>query len=104
METKDKGNIAVEKGNKKQIKCHRFIYKPINRELMVHEDIDNKARISVSDALTGFRLLKLQRKITEIQLSDVTEELEKFVKHYTKEKIVAELERIENEQSQGKKI
>ena len=103
METKDKGNIAVEKGNMKQIKCHRFTCKPINRELMVHEDVENKEWVSVSDTVTGFRLFKLQKKISTVQPSDITEELKKFIKHYTKEGIAEEFKRIENLQKETKK-
>ena len=102
METKDKGNIAIEKGNKKSVKCHKFTCKPINRELMVHEDIENKDWISVSDYITGFRLFKLQKKMNAVQPSDITEELKKFIKHFTKEGIAEEFKRIESLQSQTK--
>ena len=103
METKDKGSIAIEKGNKKQVKCHKFTCKPINRELMVHEDIDNKEWVSVSDTITVFRLFKLQKKISVVQPSDITEELKKFIKHFTKEGIAEEFKRIEDMQNQTKK-
>ena len=100
MEIKDKGSIAVDKGNKKQIKCHKFQYKPMNRELMVHEDVDTKNCTSVSDSLTGFRLFKLGKSIEKVQPNDITEGLEKFVRHYTLEGIDLEFKRIENLQSQ----
>ena len=100
MEIKDKGSITLDKGNKKQIKCHKFQYKPMNRELMVHEDVDVKNCTSVSDSLTGFRLFKLSKDIEKVQPNDITEGLEKFVRHYTLEGIDLEFRRIENLQSQ----
>lgn len=103
MELKDKGTITVEKGNKKQVKCHRFRCTPINRELMVHEDIDNKNHISVSDCITGYRLFSLPQKVTSVKTSDIIEKLKQFINHYTKEGIAEEFQRIENLQSQTKK-
>ena len=49
METNDKGNITIEKGVKKPVKCYKFKCKPINRELMIHEDIDTKDCTSISE-------------------------------------------------------
>lgn len=102
MEIKDKGNIALDKGNKKQVNCHRFKCQSINRELMIHEDIDTKGCISVSDCTTGLRLFKLRKGISEVQPSDITNELDKYIKHYTREGIVVELKRIEDLQNQEK--
>ena len=95
MDTKDTGNISIEKGNKKQVRCHKFQCEPINRELMVHEDVDTKDCTSISDSTTGFRLLKLHKKISAVQPSDITEELDKFIRHYTVEGIAEEFKRIE---------
>lgn len=103
MELKDKGIVTVEKGNKKQVKCHKFKCNPINRELMVHEDIDNKNHTSVSDCTTGYRLFGLPRKVSVIQSSDIIERLKQFINHYTKEGIAEEFKRIEDKQSQLKK-
>lgn len=103
METKDKGNITIIKGNKKQVKCHKFTCEPINRELMVHEDIDNKNHVSVSDCITGYKLFELPKMISIIQSSDITEKLEKYIQHYTIEGIAEEFKRIEGIQSKAKK-
>ena len=103
METKDKGSIAIEKGNKKQVKCHKFTCEPINRELMVHEDIDSKEWVSVSDTITGFRLFRLHKKIASIQPSDIDEQMNKFIHHYTLEGIAEEFKRIESLTEQNKK-
>ena len=100
METTDKGSITVEKGNKKQVKCHKFKCKPIDRELMVHEDVDNKNHTSVSDCITGYRLFGLPQKISSVKSSDVIEKLKWFINHFTKEGIAEEFKRIENIQAQ----
>ena len=99
METNDKGTITIEKGKKKPVKCHKFNCKPIERELMVHEDIDNKNYVSVSDCTTGYRLFSLPQKIKNVSSSDVVERLKEFIKHYTKEGIAEEFKRIEELQS-----
>ena len=96
METNDKGNIAINKGNKKQVKCYKFNCSYLNRELMIHEDIDTKDCTSVSDSITGFRLFKLHKKFPSVQLSDITEKLNKFIRHYTIEGIAEEFRRIED--------
>lgn len=104
MELKDKGTVTIEKGNKKQIKCHRFMYNPIHRELMVHEDIDNKNHASVSDCITGYRLFVLPQKISAIKPSDITERLTQYISHYTKEEVIKEFKRVENlQQTKSKK-
>ena len=103
METKDKGIVELEKGKKKPVKCHKFTCNPIKRELMVHEDIDNKNRTSVSDYKTGYRLFGLPIKITSVKSSDVIDELKKFITHYTKEGIAEEFKRIEELQEEDAK-
>ena len=103
MELKDKGTITIDrKGNKKQIKCHKFMCNPLNRELMVHRNEDNKNQVSISDCLTGYRLFNLPQKIEVIKPSEIVVELKKFIAHYTKEGIAEEFKRIEELQSQGK--
>lgn len=100
METKDKGIIEIEKGKKKPVKCHKFKCNHIDRELMIHEDVDDKNKVSVSDCITGYRLFELPQKISSIKSSDIIEELKKFIKHYTKEGIAEEFKRIETLQAQ----
>jgi allophanate hydrolase subunit 1 len=95
MEFKDTATVTIEKGNKKKVKCYKFKYKPIQRELMVHEDIDTKDCTSISDVITGYRLLKINMKVTLVKPDDIKNRLKEFVKHYTKEGIKAEFERIE---------
>ena len=104
MELKDNGIVELEKGKKKQIKCHKFKCNPIKRELMVHEDVDNKNHTSISDYKTGYRLFGLTQKVSHIKPSDVTEKLKEYVKHFTVEGIAKEFKRIEELQSKGKEI
>ena len=100
METKDTGMIEIEKGKKKQVSCHKFKCNPINRELMVHEDVDNKNHISISDYKTGYRLFGLPQKISTVKSSDIIEKLKQFINHYTKEGIAEEFKRIEKIQAE----
>ena len=103
MELKDKGIIELEKGKKQQVKCYKFKCNPIKRELMIHEDVDNKNHISVSDCKTGYRLFALPKNISSVKPDDISARLKEFVKHFTKEGIAQEFKRIENIQSQTKK-
>lgn len=96
MDFKDNGEIAVEKGKTKKVKCYKFQCKPIKRQLMVHEDIDLKNNISVSDVITGYRLFRLPIKAQKVTPTDIKEGLKKFVAHYTLEGIATEFQRIEN--------
>lgn len=103
MDLKDNGIIEIEKGKKKTVKCHKFKCSPIKRELMVHENVDNKNHTSVSDCITGYRLFGLPRKVSDIKATDITEHLESFIKHYTIEGIAEEFKRIESLQANSNK-
>lgn len=96
MDFKDTATVAIEKGKTKKIKCHKFQCKPIQRQLMVHEDIDSKGCTSISDVITGYRLFGLKVSPNKVTPSDIKEELKRFVAHYTKEGIATEFKRIEN--------
>ena len=96
MDFEDKGEITIDKGKTKKIKCHKFQCKPINRQLMIHEDIDKKDFTSISDVVTGYRLFSLPIKSQKITPTDVKEGLKKFVSHYTVEGIAEEFKRVEN--------
>lgn len=96
MDFKDNGEITIEKGKTKKVKCYKFQCKPIKRQLMVHEDIDLKNNISVSDVITGYRLFRLPIKAQKVTPADIKEELKKFVAHYTVEGIASEFQRIES--------
>lgn len=96
MEFKDNGEIAVEKGGTKKVKCFKFTCKPIKRQLMVHEDTDKKGTTSISDVITGYRLFSLPVISQKVTPTHIKEALKKFVSHYTVEGIAAEFKRIEN--------
>ena len=103
METKDKGTVIIEKGNKKQVICHRFTCKDLNRELMIHENVDYKNHTSVSDCKTGYRLFGLPQAVSSVKPSDVEEALKAFITRYTIDGIAEEFKRIENMQQTQKK-
>ena len=96
MDFKDNGEVTIEKGKTKKVKCYKFTCKPIKRQLMVHEDIDKKGIVSVSDVITGYRLFALPITAQKVTPNHVSEELKKFVNHYTKEGIATEFKRIED--------
>lgn len=96
MDFKDNGEVTIEKGKTKKVKCYKFQCKPIKRQLMVHEDIDKKGTISVSDVITGYRLFTLPIKAQKVTPTDIKEELKRFIMHYTIEGIAIEFQRIED--------
>lgn len=99
MELNETGTVEIEKGKKKQVRCHKFKCNPIGRELMVHEDIDNKNHISISDCKTGYRLFGMTQKISNVKSSEIIENLKRFINHYTKEGIAEEFKRVEKIQA-----
>lgn len=96
MDFKDSGEVTIEKGKTKKVKCYKFQCKPIKRQLMVHEDIDKKGTVSVSDVITGYRLFALPVTAQKVTPDHIKEELRKFVSHYTVEGIATEFKRIED--------
>ena len=107
METKDTCKILLEKATQK-VKCYKFKSKEINRELALHEDVEDKHKSSVTDVVTGMRLFTIPNKVSNIKESDIRESLTKFINHYTVEAIkarVVELEKTTMEEKfKGKKI
>lgn len=108
MDFKEDGVITVDKIKKKKVKCHKFHYKPLNRYLMVHADMDNQDQVSVSDFSTGYRLFKIQVKPDKVTSEQLIDKLEKYTNHFTIEGIQEEIQRLENKelelvQSQRKK-
>ena len=106
METKDTCKILLERATQK-VKCYRFKSREINRELALHEDIEDKNKSSVTDVITGMRLFTIPSKIKDVKEADVKERLAKFINHYTIEAIktrVVELEKTTMEEKfKGKK-
>lgn len=96
MEFKDNGTVTIEKNNTKKVKCWTFHCKPLNRTLIVHEDIDNKNCTSVSDSITGYRLVQIPIKSTSIKNEDIKERVKQFISHYTLPLIKEEFKRVED--------
>lgn len=96
MDLKETGTITVDKNQKQNIKCYKFYSKDIERNLMLHEDVENKNYSSVSDVLTGYRLFVLNQKASTVKPETIEERLDRFIKHFTPEGISEEFKRIEN--------
>lgn len=102
MELKDTSFIVIDNNKQQKVKCCVFYCKEFNRELIIHENIDNKSHTSVSDKKTGYRIFGLPIKPDKVKLEDLREPLEKFIKHFTMEAIIIEFKRIEDLQKKQK--
>ena len=95
MDTKDIGFVNLDTGKKQKVLCHKFVQKDMDRELMVHADVDNKSKSSVSDVKTGYRLFGVSQKIDKLKMEHLEEPMEKFIRHFTLPSIADEFKRIE---------
>lgn len=96
MELKEDGVIIIDKTKKKKIKCCKLKCKPLGRTIMIHEDVDRQDSTTVSDFLTGYRLLSIPKKYSNVTNVDLKEHLTKFISHFTLESIKEELNKIES--------
>ena len=95
MEYKEDGIITIDKVKKKKVKCFKYKCKPINRQLIIHADIDNKSLTNVSDLITGYKLFSLPIEADKIKITNIEEKLEKYIAHFTPEGIIEELQKVE---------
>ena len=95
MEYTKESFITIDKTKKKKVKCFKYDCKPINRELIIHADIDNKNLTNISDLITGYKLVSISISPDKIKLQDIEEKLEKFINHFTVDTILEEFKRIE---------
>ena len=100
METKDTAYIQLDNGKKQKVKCYKYHEQRINRDLIIHEDVDNKGKSSVSDEKTGVRLFPISTKIEKLKMEQIEEPMVKFITHFTLPSIHEEFERIEKAQEQ----
>ena len=96
MDFKEDGTVTVDKIKKKKVKCYRFHYKPLNRYLMLHVDLENSEHTTLSDFSTGYRLFKIQTKQDKLTPDEVKNKLEKYINHFTIEGIQEEINRLKN--------
>jgi hypothetical protein len=96
MEFTDNSEIKLDTGKKQKVKCYTYKCKQLGRDLIIHENVDNKNHTSVSDKITGYRLFGLNIKPDKVKLTDLDEPLDRFIRHFTLEEIHKEFERIEN--------
>ena len=104
MELKDDSFVVVDGNKQQKVKCYTFHCKELDRDLIIHENTDNKNLTSVSDKKTGYRLFGLNMKPDKVKLTDLEEPLERFIKHFTMEAIEIEFKRIENLQNEENNI
>ena len=95
MKLEDTCKITLEKGKTQKVKCYKFFQTNIERELAVHPNIDHKGITNITDVITGYCVCKIQEDISKVKPEQITEALDKFVKHFTLEEIKAEFKRIE---------
>ena len=96
MEVKDIAYVQLDNGKKQKVKCFKFHEDRMNRDLIVHEDVDNKSKSSVSDEKTGFRLFGISTKIDKLKMEHLEEPMNKFINHFTLPSIAEEFIRVEN--------
>ncbi len=87
MDTKDNCKVLLTNGKTQKIKGYKFFQTDIARELVVHEDVEDKKYSSITDVETGYRLCQLSKDIKKVTETDINETLNKFVRHYTIEGI-----------------
>lgn len=57
--------------------------------------MDNKNLTNISDDLTGYKLISINTKPSDIKMIEIKESLEKYIKHFTTEEIIKRLKEIE---------
>lgn len=94
MDLKDNCKLLLDKATQK-VKCCKFHSKDLNRELAVHEDISDKNKTSVTDIVTGCRLFVISTKVKDVKESDIKDNMQKFISHYTLDSIKAKFEELD---------
>lgn len=87
---KDKKGESLSK-----VKGYSFFNKELNRQLILHTDVDNKEYSALSDKLTGLRFFTIPHAFSKLDINIVESELQKFIKHYTIDLIKTELKKKE---------
>lgn len=95
MEIKETCKILLDKGNTQKIKCYKFFQTDIERELAIHEDVDNKNSTSITDTNTGLRLCKIPKEISKVTEQDIDLRLSEFIRHFTLEEVKKEFKRLD---------
>lgn len=98
MDLKDTCKVLLSKGSKQKVKCSIFYNKELERELAVHEDVDNKKRSSVTDVITGLRMFGLDKPADKVKMEELNERLDIFLKHFTVEETKKEFKRLETDE------
>ena len=94
LEFKKTFTVTLDKGTKK-VKGAPYYSDKLNRNLFVHQDVDNNKNTSVSDEITGFRLFYFPEKYDKIKEEQLEEKIDEFIKHYSMPAIQEEFQRVE---------
>ena len=89
--------FSVNIGNKKykKVKGAPYFCSELNRNLFIHQDIDNDKQTSVSDEITGYRLFFFKEKYDKIKEEDIRYKIDEYIKHYSIPLIEHEFNRVE---------
>ena len=86
--------ILLEKSkNKKKIKCYKVFGTDLGRYIAIHPNVDHKdKKTSITDVETGLKIADIEKPIDKVQIEEVNESINNFIKHYTLEAIQARIE------------
>ena len=97
METKQSCKVLLKNNKKQKVKCYKFFQKDIEREIAVHEDVENKNVTSITDVLTGLRLKQIHKEIRKVTEAEIEETLIKFIGHYTIDSIKSKFQELDKD-------
>ena len=83
--------VILEKGTK-TVKGTAHNCDELGRTVVVHADVTNKGKTTLTDSLTGYKFLTLNTPVDKVKEQEIKESLDKFLKHYG---IKETLERLE---------
>ena len=92
--------VILDKGTK-TVKGTIYECKELNRKVAVHADVISKNKTTLTDLATGYKFLTLNTPVDKVKEQEITENLEKFLKHYG---IKETLERLEYLAQAGKEV
>lgn len=102
IELKDNFKIILDKGTQK-VSCRKFNYKPFNRVLALHTNVDSKNISAVSDFTTGLKLCDVKQEISRVKEEDIKQALHIFTNHYGLEEILKRFKELDEERKKNGK-
>ena len=98
MEFKETCKILLDKGNTQKVKCYKFFQTDFQRELALHQSVDNKGKVNITDTKTGLRLCSILKELNKVTEKDIDESISNFIRHYTLEEIIKEFKKLDGEE------